>query len=169
MKIIKKIFNKCYILENLHFKDKRGYFTEHVNTNFEVFKKQKFIIKQVNLASSKPYVFRGFHYQVKKPQAKLVACIEGEIYDIIVDLNKNSQTYMKHATIKLKAEDKKLIFIPKGFAHGYYTKSKHAKMVYYCDEYYFKKGDRVLNFQNPLLKFNLPKFNFLISKKDISG
>ena len=75
MKIIKKIFNKCYILENLHFKDKRGYFTEHVNKNFKFFKKEKFIIKQVNLASSKPMYLEVFNIN-KKPQVKLVACIE---------------------------------------------------------------------------------------------
>ena len=166
MIIVNKFFQRCYILENQHFKDKRGYFTEHVNTNFNIFKKEKFKIKQVNIASSKKKVFRGFHYQVKKPQAKLISCIEGEIYDVIVDMNKNSPTYMKFKTVKLTEKDKKLIFIPRGFAHGYYTKNKAAKMIYYCDEYYYKNGDRTLSYKNKKLKFKLPFGNYLISKKD---
>ena len=169
MYIKKKFFKKCYILENNYFKDKRGFFAEHVNTNFKIFKKEKFKIKQINIAYSKKNVFRGFHYQTQKPQAKLISCFEGEIYDVIVDINKKSSTYMKYKIFKLTANDKKLIFIPRGFAHGYYTKKKNAKMIYFCDEYYYQKGDRVLNFRNKKLNFKLPNKKYLISKKDNNG
>ena len=161
------------------FKDERGFL-------FESYKKEQIMLKfgdhfefiQENFVSSKKDVFRGLHYQEEPfAQSKLLMVLKGEIVDIILDLRKNSKTFLKWEAVVVSEKDRKLICIPKGFAHGYLVLSNKAEIIYKLDNKYSQEHERFINIKNDKIKPNIYetlkkefKFNKLVmSNKDKSS
>ena len=137
MKLFKTELKDCYVVQPRVFNDKRGFFFESYNKlNF---KKNKLInnFVQDNFSQSKKNVLRGLHFQKKKPQAKFFYVTIGKVLDVVLDLRKSSKTYLKHQKFILSDKNKKQIYIPPGFAHGFLVLSDTALCNYKCDNYYF--------------------------------
>lgn len=128
-----------YIIEPTVFEDERGYFMETFQS--EEFKEKGIAIDfvQDNQSKSTKGVLRGLHFQYTQPQGKLVRVIKGEVYDVAVDLRKDSQTYGKYEGVILSEKNKKQFYIPPGFAHGFLVLSDEAEFTYKCTDFY--KGD----------------------------
>ena len=143
MKATETNLKGCFIIEPTIFEDERGYFFESYNhKNFCEATGREVIFVQDNQSVSKKGVLRGLHFQKGEyAQAKLVSVLEGRIQDVVVDLRKDSPTFGQHLSIELSEENKKQIFIPKGFAHGFLTLSESAMIFYKCDNYYNKKAE----------------------------
>ena len=127
--------------------DHRGHFFESFNQ--KNFPDKTFV--QDNHSFSKCNTIRGLHYQVVKPQAKLVRVVYGIILDVAVDLRKNSPTYKQHVAVKLSADNCKQLYIPEGFAHGFQVLSEVAEVLYKTTEYWYKEHDRSINYLDPEL------------------
>ena len=164
MKIKKTKINGIYIIKGEKHQDNRGYLRELV-VEKKIKKKFKFQITSV----SKKNVLRGLHFQVKKPQGKLISVIKGEIFDVAVDLRKNSKTFRKYFSIKLSDQNCTSIYIPPGFAHGFLTLKKENIVCYSCTEYRSPKNERSLFYNDEELRINWPINNPILSKKDKSA
>ena len=157
-------FKGVFLIKPVIHQDKRGYF-------FEVFREDLFKehvgnihFVQDNESCSRKKVFRGLHYQVPPmAQSKLVRVIKGAIIDIILDLRANSPTYGEYTTIELNDENKYLLFIPKGFAHGFYVKSEYAIVHYKVDNYYSPEHERGINIKSLNVKWLK---EIILSEKD---
>jgi len=135
--------------------DDRGYFYE--SYNFNSFKAAGIdnVFVQDNQARSTYGVLRGLHYQLgEHAQAKLVRVIEGSVLDVVVDLREGSPTYGESFSIELSAENKKQLFVPRGFAHGYVVLSETAEFFYKCDNFYNKESEGGLIYNDPQLKID---------------
>ena len=169
MKIIKTKFKGLLIIKPKIFKDKRGLF-------FESYKKEKiskflnrtFIQDNISISLRK-HTFRGLHFQ-KKPyvQDKLIKVIKGKILDIVVDLRKKSQTYMKYKTFILSEKNFKQLLIPGGFAHGFLTLEKNTIVSYKVTNYFSKNKESGISIFDKKINIKLPIFKnkILLSKKD---
>ncbi len=171
MKITETNLSGCIIFEPTIFNDERGYFFESFNTrlfNEAVGEEIKFI--QDNQSFSKRGVLRGLHFQKGEfSQAKLVRVIQGKVLDVVVDIRQDSPTFGRHFSIELNEKNKKQLFIPRGFAHGFVVLSKEAQFFYKCDNYYNKdsEGGIIYNDQKLLIDWKLDKENLIISSKDL--
>ena len=171
MNFNKTKINDLIVIEPSLFEDERGYFFE--TFNHSVFEKEisnvKFI--QDNESRSKKGVLRGLHFQ-KPPfdQSKLVRCSFGEILDVAVDLRSNSSSFGKYISIILSENNKKQLFIPKGFAHGFLVLSNEAIVTYKVDNKYSPNHDSGIHWNDPELNisWNFNKNNLIISEKDNS-
>ena len=161
----------CYIIEPKVFEDQRGYFFETFNQNrFNELIEQKVNFVQDNESASSKGVLRGLHYQTGEyAQAKLVRVIKGKVLDIAIDLRENSKTYGKHVAIELSESNKKQLFVPRGFAHGFIVLSETAIFSYKCDNYYNKdsEGGIIYNDKSLNIDWQLPESQFIISEKDL--
>jgi dTDP-4-dehydrorhamnose 3,5-epimerase len=172
MNIIATDINGVFIIEPKVFKDDRGYFFESFRQ--DLFEKAigpvNFI--QDNESQSDFGVLRGLHYQNPPfTQAKLVRVIAGNVLDIAVDIRKGSLTFGKYVSVELSAENKKQLFIPRGFAHGFLVLSETAIFSYKTDNYYSAKHDRGIKFDDPSIgiDWDFDKSKLIISLKDISA
>ena len=156
------------IIDVKRFGDERGYF-------METYKQPDFIVGgidamfvQDNQSSSKKGVLRGLHFQVTRPQAKLVRVISGEVFDVAVDLRKGSPTYGKWEAAILRKENRRQFFIPRGFAHGFLVLSDFAEFCYKCDEVYRPEDEAGLLWSDPDLNITWPTLDcgFIFSEKD---
>ena len=152
------------------FTDKRGYFTELFRKDkLDLFAGYEINFCQDNQSMSDYGVMRGLHYQLPpKAQAKYVRVIKGKILDVVVDIRKQSKNFGKHISIELSSENRKQIFIPKGFAHGYIVLSDYAIVAYKSDNYYSPKFERGIYFDDPDLKIDwqIDFSKIKISKRD---
>jgi len=139
--------------------DNRGYLQE-------IYKRKNFRnnFKFAILTSSKKNVFRGLHFQKKKQQEKIVIIIKGSIVDFCIDLRKKSKTFLK--VFKFYLKENSILYIPKGFAHGYLGIKKENKIVYFLSNYRQKKYERGLNLKDNKVNLRIGKKNLIISKKD---
>ncbi|MEM6736406.1 MAG: dTDP-4-dehydrorhamnose 3,5-epimerase [Bacteroidota bacterium] len=146
----------CWVLEPDVFEDKRGFFYEGFNAEkFEAITGLNFTPKQLNQSGSVRGVLRGLHFQLQpKAQAKLINCIQGELLDVAVDLRKNSPTFKQHIVVRLSDENKKLLYVPKGFAHGFQVLSDYAKLIYQVDEVYSSAHDSGIAYDDPHLNIS---------------
>jgi dTDP-4-dehydrorhamnose 3,5-epimerase len=161
-----------YIIEPKVFGDKRGYFME--TYNYQDFKKAglDMVFVQDNQSKSKRGVLRGLHYQKPYPQGKLVRVINGEVFDVAVDLRKDSPTYGQWKGVTLSAENKKQFYIPEGFAHGFLVLSEEAEFVYKCTEFYRPEFEGCIAWDDPDIGIQWPLDNIeevLLSDKDKKG
>ena len=131
------------------FGDPRGYFFESYNKNDFVNAGITCEFVQDNQSSSKRGVLRGLHFQKNFPQDKLVRCINGEVFDVAVDLRRDSKTFGKWFGVVLSAENKKQFFIPKGFAHGFLVLSDYAEFAYKCSDFYHPDDEGGLIWNDP--------------------
>lgn len=131
------------------FGDARGYFVETYNKNDFVAAGIDVEFVQDNQSASKQGVLRGLHFQKKYQQDKLVRCINGEVFDVAVDLRRDSRTFGKWFGVRLSAENKKQFFIPKGFAHGFYVLSEYAEFAYKCSDFYHPEDEGGLLWSDP--------------------
>ena len=161
MKILKTKLKDLLIYQKDTYKDTRGYFRElylqnHFKTNFP------FDV----MSYSKKNVLRGLHLQAKKPQAKLITVMSGEIYDVSVDCRLNSKTFGKHFSIKLSSKENTSLLIPEGFAHGFYTLSGNVVLHYKCSNYRHKNSETGILWNDKKLKIRWPAKRPIISIKD---
>lgn len=168
MKKIETNIPDVYIIEGDVYKDDRGWFTETYNKEkfSNLFINTTFV--QDNHSKSKDIgVLRGLHFQNSpKAQTKLVRCTRGRIFDVAVDLRKNSPSYLSWVGIELSEENHKQIYIPKGFAHGFVTLSDDVEVQYKVDEFYSKEHDRSIRYNDPQIGIDWPIDNPLLSEKD---
>ena len=169
---IKTNIDGVIIVETKVFGDSRGYFMEAYEE--KKFREGGITAKfvQDNQSSSTKGVLRGLHFQKAHPQAKLVRVIKGEVYDVAVDLRKNSPTYGKYEGVVLSAENKKQLFIPKGFAHGFLVLSDEAEFCYKCDDFYYPEDEGGLMWNDPTIgiKWPLDGIDKLkLSEKDLNN
>ena len=151
------------------FEDSRGYFFESYNE--AVFRKEGVDIRWVqdNQSSSTYGVIRGLHYQLPPfAQTKLVRVLRGEILDVVVDIRKGSPTFGKSFSKVLSAKNKRQLFIPKGFAHGFSVLSEKAEVLYKCDGFYNKESEGGIIYNDPALEIDwrIPAEEAIISDKD---
>jgi len=159
-----------FIIEPRVFGDERGYFMETYN-KADFYKAGitcEFV--QDNQSKSSKGVLRGLHFQKQYPQAKLVRVTKGEVYDVAVDLRKDSPTYGKHVGVILSAEKKNMFFIPKGFAHGFLVLSDEAEFTYKCDEFYHPEDEGGIRWDDANIGIAWPEIGLALnlSKKDKS-
>lgn len=161
----------CFIIEPKVFVDSRGYFFESFNQNrFNELIGNNVNFVQDNESQSSRGVLRGLHYQIGEfSQAKLVRVMEGRVLDVVVDLRENSKTFGKQLSIELSDTNKKQLFIPKGFAHGFVVLSDIAIFSYKCDNYYNKLAEGGIIYNDKFLNIDwkLKESEFIISDKDL--
>ncbi len=148
--------------------DSRGFFLETWRkTEFEKLGIHADFV-QDNQSKSSQGTLRGLHYQVINPQGKLVRAIEGEIYDVAVDLRRSSATFGRWVGVTLSGDNHRQLWVPPGFAHGFYVASDSAQIVYKCTEYYSPDGDRSLLWNDQTIAIDWPLLNSepLLSAKD---
>jgi dTDP-4-dehydrorhamnose 3,5-epimerase len=158
------------IVEPNIFEDSRGYFFEAYNQNLFHQNGINCHFVQDNQSRSSYGVIRGLHYQLNPfAQAKLIRVLEGQILDVAVDLRKNSSTYGQHFSLLLSSENKKQLFIPPGFAHGFSVLSEIAVVLYKCDAFYNKQSEAGIRYDDKVLQINweIEKGKEIVSEKDV--
>ena len=158
------------LLEQKVYCDARGFFLETYNEKdfAEAGITERFV--QDNQSHSKQGVLRGMHYQIENQQGKLIRVLQGEIYDVAVDLRPDSKTYGKWTSVYLKGEEHKAFWIPKGFAHGFYVLSECADVAYKVTAFYAPNHERTLLWNDPDLAIQWPlRGEPILSEKDCAG
>ena len=167
LKFEKTFIDGLYVITPQVFGDSRGFFMETYNENDFENEGLHFNFVQDNHSKSHKGVLRGLHFQKKHPQTKLVRVVVGEVFDVAVDLRKNSPTYGKWFGAVLTAENKKMLLIPKGFAHGFVVLSDIAEFVYKCDDIYHPEDEGGVMYNDKDININWPKVdNVELSEKD---
>ena len=161
MKIKRTKFKDLVVFKKDSFKDNRGYFRELF---LQKIVKKKFIFDTMSFC--KKNVLRGLHLQLKNPQGKYITVLQGKIFDIALDLRKNSKTFGKHFSIILSGKENTSIYIPEGFAHGYCTLEKNTIIYYKCTNYRDKNSERGIFWNDPKLKIKWPIKKPILSIKD---
>jgi len=159
-------FPDVLIVEPEVFEDDRGFFIElYHQTKFEAAGiKDRFV--QDNRSRSRRGTVRGLHYQIEKPQGKLVWAPSGEIYDVVVDIRRTSATFRKWFGIVLSEKNKIGLYIPPDFAHGYAVLSEDADLFYKCTDFYSPRHERCIRWNDPDLAIEWPVENPILSEKD---
>ena len=159
--MIKTKFKDLFVIQNKTINDKRGYFKELIRENI-INKKFPFLV----MSYSKKNVIRGLHLQSKKSQGKFISVIKGEIFDVAIDLRKNSKTFGKYYGCILSEKNSKSIFIPPGFAHGFQALEKENHIIYSCTQYRHSESEISINFNDNDLNIKWPSNKAIVSKKD---
>lgn len=172
MKIYPTSLPEVMILEPQIYHDERGFF-------FELYHQEKYAAAalppqfvQDNYSSSKQGTLRGLHYQIRQTQGKLVQVLIGEIYDVAVDIRRSSPNFGKWVGVRLSAETHQQLWIPAGFAHGFYVMSEQAEVLYKVTDYYAPDWERTLLWRDPQLGIDWPLLEGkppLLSEKDACG
>ena len=170
MKVTETSLKGCYIIEPAIFRDERGLFFESFNEReFEKITGNKLPYVQDNHSISSRGVLRGLHYQ-KDPhgQAKIVRVISGEVIDVVVDIRPGSNTYGSYFKTRLSSSDGKMLYIPRGMAHGFLALEDNTVFVYKCDNYYHKESERGIIYNDPSLNIDweFPSNELILSEKD---
>ena len=160
----KTIFKDLFIYKNKSFVDKRGHFKELLKE-----KELKIRFPFTVMSFSKKNIIRGLHIQTKNPQVKYISVIKGKIFDVAVDLRKNSKTFGKFYTCYLSEKNSKSIYVPPGFAHGFCTIDKENYVVYSCTKYRNAKSEVAIKYDDKKINIKWPKKNLTVSKKDQNG
>ena len=146
------------------FNDKRGYFYEIYNLSKNIYKDYKFL--QSNISFSKKNVLRGLHFQVKKPMGYLITVLSGTIFDVSVDLRKKSKNYSKYKSVIMSEKNNTQIFIPPGFAHGFYCLSENCMLNYACTGLFDPKDENGLNWKDPIVNIDWPCKKPILNPRD---
>lgn len=157
-----------YLLEPTVFEDHRGFFMESYNKkDLEELGLHYEFVQDNHSLSVQAGVLRGLHFQLEpKAQTKIVRCLKGAIYDVVVDIRKGSPTYLKWIGVILTEFNKRQIVVPKGFAHGVLTLVPNTEILYKVDEYYSPEHDRSIRWNDPDIAIDWPYTNPILSDKD---
>ena len=158
---IKTKLKDVFVIKNKLFKDRRGYFKEILREN-KIKKKFPFLV----MSYSKKNVIRGLHIQNKKSQGKFVSVIKGKIYDLVLDLRKNSKTYGKYFSTILSENNSKSLYVPPGFAHGFCTLERENYIIYSCTNYRHKKSEIGIKYNDKELNIKWPTKKAIVSNRD---
>ncbi|NUM51604.1 MAG: dTDP-4-dehydrorhamnose 3,5-epimerase [Flavobacteriales bacterium] len=170
MKFSRTSINDLIVIQPTVFEDDRGCFFESYNEN--IFAKNGIDIKfvQDNQSVSRKGVLRGLHFQAPPySQAKLVRVIKGSVLDVAVDIRKKSNTYGKYFSIELNEENKTMLYIPEGFAHGFIAKENNTVFVYKCSNFYSKESEHSILWNDPKIGIDWHEQSPIISEKDKLG
>lgn len=171
MKIVPTTIPEVIILEPKVFGDDRGFFFESYNKRVvtELLGDMEFV--QDNHSRSSYGVLRGLHYQVKNPQGKLVRVVTGEVFDVVVDIRKNSPTYGNWVGVHLSEINKRMLWMPKGFAHGFLVTSPSADFLYKTTDFYDPFSEVCIRWNDPAIGIEWPKLSIepTLSLKDSRG
>lgn len=172
MKIIETSIPDVKILEPNVFGDERGFFMETFRLDW--FKQHCADVNfvQDNHSKSSQGILRGLHYQLEQTQGKLVRVTSGEVYDVAVDMRADSPTFGQSVGVILSAQNKRQLWVPAGFAHGFYVTSEHAEFVYKCTDYYHPQSEISVNYNDVDLNIDWPLVNGeapSLSAKDEDG
>jgi dTDP-4-dehydrorhamnose 3,5-epimerase len=172
MKIYPTAISEVMLIEPQVFGDPRGF-------NMETYQRRKFVeagiaaeFVQDNHSGSRQGILRGLHYQIRQPQGKLVRIVVGEVYDVAVDLRRSSPTFGQSVAANLSAANKLQLWVPPGFAHGFYVLSEWAEVVYKVSDYYAPEWERTLLWSDPALHIDWPLLAGqlpILSAKDVQG
>jgi len=171
MNIFSTEVSDVLLIEPKVFGDERGFFFESFNQRVWEEKtglQTKFV--QDNHSRSQKGVLRGLHYQIKQPQGKLVRCVAGEVFDVAVDLRKDSSMFGQWVGVHLSAENKRQLWVPEGFAHGFLVLSETAEFLYKTTDYYCPEHERCIIWNDPHLAIKWPSdVSPVLSEKDQQG
>jgi len=170
MKLIPTTIPDVLILEPKVFGDARGFFFESYNKSVlaECGIRAEFV--QDNHSRSAKNVLRGLHYQIKQPQGKLVRVVEGEVFDVAVDLRRSSPTFGKWVGVNLSANNKRMLWVPPGFGHGFLVLSEYAEFLYKTTDYYAPEHERCIMWNDSDIGIEWPiKIEPILSSKDKTG
>ena len=170
MKVLKTKLNDCYIIKPKVFNDERGFFLETYRESYysELAEISLPFVKDNHSRSSKG-VLRGLHFQKNKPQGKLVRVVRGEVFDVAVDIRKDSNTFGMWDSVILSEDNKKQLWVPPGFAHGFLVLTDYADFEYKCTDYYDPKDEFSIIWNDPSLAISWPIKDPIISKKDANA
>ena len=165
-KFVETEIKDVYLIEPTLFGDSRGFFME--TYHYKEFKKAglDMVFIQDSHSKSKRGVLRGLHFQKKHSQGKLVRVIKGAIYDVVVDLRKGSPTFGEWMGVELTEKNKRILYIPEGFAHGFITIEEETEFLYKCTDYYHPEDEGGLIWNDPNLNIAWPIANPILSEKD---
>ena len=167
MRVIKTKIKDCVIIEPKVFGDERGFFLETFQlSRYKDLAGISDSFVQDNHSRSSKNVLRGLHYQKTKPQGKLVRVVRGEVYDVAVDIRQDSPSYGQWEGVILSAENKKQLWVPPGFAHGFVVLSDIADFEYKCTDYYDPTDEGSLLWNDPDLDISWPVADPILSNKD---
>ena len=161
---IKSNFKDLFLIKNRSFKDNRGYFKELIRENV-INKKFPFLV----MSFSKKNVIRGLHIQTTNSQGKFISVLKGKIFDVAIDLRKNSKTFGRVYKYILSEKNNTSIYVPPGFAHGFQALENENYIVYSCTKYRNKKSETTIKFDDKELNIKWPIKKFIISAKDKKG
>ncbi len=171
MELQKTNLDGCFLIKKAIFNDHRGFFTETYNKkDFDEVLVTDINFVQDNLSMSLKGVVRGLHYQINNPQGKLVRVVKGSVFDVAVDLRKNSNTFGKWYGTELNDKNMHQLWIPEGFAHGFMVLSEMAYFEYKCTSFYTPGDEGVIHWKDPDLAIEWPSLKeIVISEKDDSA
>jgi dTDP-4-dehydrorhamnose 3,5-epimerase len=170
MQVIRTEIPECAVIEPRVFKDERGEFFESFNaTRFAELTGVSASFVQDNQSQSHRGVLRGLHYQIEQAQGKLVRVVSGEVFDVAVDLRRASATFGRWVGVHLSAENRRMFWIPPGFAHGFVTLSESATFLYKTTDYYAPQFERTLAWNDPTLAIDWKFAAPIVSAKDAVG
>jgi len=150
------VFNDVYIIEPRLYEDERGFFMETFRQEWLNDLTGGAAFVQDNHSASHQGVLRGLHYQLEQPQGKLVRVVAGRVFDVIVDMRRSSPTFGRWQGFELSADNRHQLWVPPGFAHGFYTLSERAECLYRCTGYFHAQRERILRWDDPDLAISWP-------------
>lgn len=156
MKVIDTSIADVKIIEPKVFGDERGFFLETFRESWFQENVANVTFVQDNHSKSSKGILRGLHYQMQQTQGKLVRVTSGEVYDVAVDMRKSSPTFGQSFGVLLNAENKRQLWVPQGFAHGFYVTTHSAEFAYKCTDYYAPESEQSLFWNDPVLKIKWP-------------
>ncbi|HHZ5963067.1 TPA: dTDP-4-dehydrorhamnose 3,5-epimerase [Escherichia coli] len=170
MKVQDTVLDGVKIIEPVLYGDNRGFFLEvYQKQRYQNLLNIEFDFVQDNYSRSSKNVLRGLHFQKTKPQGKLVRVVRGEVFDVAVDIRKESPNYGQWIGVLLSEMNKKQFWVPPGFAHGFVVLSEMADFEYKCTEYYDPEDECCLLWNDPELNIQWPLSNPILSDKDMKG
>ncbi|HEX6004423.1 MAG TPA: dTDP-4-dehydrorhamnose 3,5-epimerase [Burkholderiales bacterium] len=171
MRIVETAIPDIVIIEPDVFGDERGFFLESYNERaFAGATGTRVHFVQDNHSRSAKNVLRGLHYQIQQPQGKLVRVVVGEVFDVAVDIRRSSPTFGRHLATRLSAANKRMMWIPQGFAHGFLVTSEYAEFLYKTTDYYAPQQERCILWNDSRLDIRWPlQGEPILSKKDRGG
>ncbi len=172
MKVVDTSIPDVKIIEPKVFGDERGFFLETFRDDWFIANVADVVFVQDNHSKSSQGILRGMHYQLEQTQGKLVRVTSGEVYDVAIDMRKNSPSFGQWFGVLLSAENKRQLWVPAGFAHGFYVTSESAEFVYKCTDYYAPEHEVSVKWDDPKLNITWPistNSSPSLSVKDANG
>lgn len=166
MKIIETGLQGCVVVEPKVFDDARGFFYESFNRDRLAARGLEIAVAQANVSSSARGVLRGLHYQWPNPQGKYLSVVDGEVWDVAVDIRRGSPTFGRWTAVVLSSENRRHFWIPEGFAHGFVALSERAVLSYLCTATYDATADAAIRWDDPDLAIDWPVASPQLSEKD---